>query len=494
MENRFNLIDQPWIPVADVGRVSLRDIFSCPEYRMLGGNPTQKIALLKLLQAIAQAAVTPEDEQHWQTLGWQGMAQRVIEYLEQWHDRFYLYGEHPFLQMPAIINAALKPFGTVLPEVATGNTSVLTQIQVEKLLDDGDKALLLLSQMAYALGGKKTDNSLVLTAGYRGKTNEKGKAATAKPGSAVGHMGLLHNFCIGSSILKTIWLNLFTQSEIAELKIYPHGLGCPPWQQMPQGEDCSVAKQLKGSLIGRLIPLGRFCLLTPEGLHYSEGIAHSNYKEGIFDPSAAIDFSGKEPKARWTDPEYRPWRELSSLLSFIGQQHSNFQCIQLRLALNKARRQQEKIAIWSGGLRVSSNAGEQYVSGSDDMVESLCWLEPRMLQEIWFIALQKEMAELEQLAKTLYGCVSGYYRTLLVDGAGHTAQATVLFWQLCERHAQALVDGCEQSEIRYSLRRQFAHYAQQVFDQMCAHQTARQLEAWAKTKPNFALYLKQEKA
>ena len=39
MENRFNLVDEPWIPVADVGRVSLRQVFANPSYRSLGGNP-----------------------------------------------------------------------------------------------------------------------------------------------------------------------------------------------------------------------------------------------------------------------------------------------------------------------------------------------------------------------------------------------------------------------------------------------------------------------
>jgi hypothetical protein len=52
MENRFNLIDEPWIPVADVGRVSLADLFTNADYRALGSTPVQKIALLKFLLAI----------------------------------------------------------------------------------------------------------------------------------------------------------------------------------------------------------------------------------------------------------------------------------------------------------------------------------------------------------------------------------------------------------------------------------------------------------
>ena len=61
LENRFSLIDEPWIPIADSGRVGLRQIFSNPNYRTLGGNPVQKIAVTKLLLAIAQAATTPAD-------------------------------------------------------------------------------------------------------------------------------------------------------------------------------------------------------------------------------------------------------------------------------------------------------------------------------------------------------------------------------------------------------------------------------------------------
>lgn len=153
--NRFNLVDEPWIPVADTGRVSLRRLFSDKDLYALGGNTVQKIALLKLLQAIAQAAITPKDASHWQSLGVEGVCHHVLDYLEAHYDCFWLYGEKPFLQMPAIAQAELKSFGTVLPEVSTGNTTVLTQSQCEKILDDADKALLIVVQMSLALGVKK---------------------------------------------------------------------------------------------------------------------------------------------------------------------------------------------------------------------------------------------------------------------------------------------------------------------------------------------------
>ena len=106
-ENRFNLINEPWIPIVDVGKVSLRQLFSHAEYRALGGNPVQKIAVTKLLLAIAQAAYTSVDDGDWAALGAEGVAKKCLNYLNQWHDCFYLYGEKPFLQMPAIKVAAV---------------------------------------------------------------------------------------------------------------------------------------------------------------------------------------------------------------------------------------------------------------------------------------------------------------------------------------------------------------------------------------------------
>jgi CRISPR system Cascade subunit CasA len=497
MENRFNLIDEPWIPVADYGRVSLRQLFTNPEYRSLGGNPVQKIAVLKLLLAIAQAAATPQDENEWKTFGAEGLALRCAEYLERWRTRFYLFGDKPFLQMQSIAAAKIQPFGAVLPEVSTGNTTVLSQIQMQRSLDDASKALLILTLMGFALSGKKTDNSVVLTKGYPGKRNDKGKPSTGKPGPSVAHMGLLHNFMLGRNLQESIWLNLFSTKQLNQLNTYPLGVGTPPWENMPEGEDCEQAKKLKLTLMGRLVPLSRFCLLTDFGLHYSEGIAHLGYKEGMTDPSVAVNNSGKEPKALWVDPEKRPWRELTALLSFFDQGGSQgFQSLQVRSGLDRARDVTDSFSIWSGGLRVSSNAGEQYASGSDDFVESHICLQSRMLGQVWFAQLKSEMDALDVLAKNLYGKVIGYFKEQKVDGGKVAAQATNLFWQCCERDFQQLVDSCVQTESaignRGHLRMKFARYVDQTYDQFCPKGSARQLDAWAKCRPNTRPYLKQE--
>jgi len=497
MDKHFNLIDEPWIPVADVGRVSLRQIFSRPDYRALGGNPVEKIAVMKLLLAIAQAAATPEDDDAWRTMGVEGMAKQCLAYLDKWHERFDLYGPQPFLQMPAIAAAELKSYGTVLPEVATGNTTVLSQGQMERSLTDAEKAVLLVCLMGFALGGKKTDNSVALSPGYAGKRNDKGKPSTGKPGPAVAHMGLLHTLLQGRSLWQSLWLNLLSFAHITQCQKYAMGLGVAPWELMPAGEDDEVALRLKSSLMGRLVPLCRFCLLTEAGLHYSEGIAHPGYKDGACDPTMAVNWSGKDPKALWVNPEKRPWRELTALLGFLAQQQTaGFECLQLGAGVGRAAEAVDAFGIWSGGLRVSSNAGEQYASGTDDFVESVVWLHGAALGDFWFAQLQAEMLALDEVAKALYGRVLAYFKAQLVDGANLAAQATHLFWQLCERDFQALLDNCESGEkeaiARRELRRRFSAYAQQAYDRFCPKDTARQLDAWARCRPNHSKYLRQE--
>ena len=497
MERRFNLIDEPWLPIVDVGRVSLRQVFSEPSYRALGGNPVQKIALMKLLLAIAQAACTPEDEAQWQALGAAGLAQRCLAYLEQWHARFFLYGEQPFLQMPAIAGAQKQSYGAVQPEISTGNTTVLNHSQVSRPPSDADKALLLVVLMGFALGGKKTDNSITLTPGYPGKSNDKGKPSTGKPGPAVAHMGLLHSFLLSNDLWHSLWLNLLSQEQIAAAKVFPAGVGTAPWEVMPTGEACTTAQQLQQSLMGRLVPLCRFCLLQSDGLHYSEGLAHADYNGGMADPTTTVDYSSKKARALWANPEKRPWRELTALLGLFAQQKSRgFQCWQIDVGLQRTSIASPSFAVWSGGLRVSSNAGEQYASGSDDFVESQVWLHSSMLGDIWFAQLQAEMNALDDLAKAVYGCVMGYFKAQLVDGKKMAEQASHHFWQLCERDFQTLLEHCENGEAHAAMRRRlrlgFAGYAQQAFDRHCPQDTARQLDAWAQHRPKLGKYLKQE--
>lgn len=486
--NRFNLVDEKWIPVANEGLASLGDIFSQPHFTALGGNPTQKIALTKLLLAIAQAAYTPEDDEDWKQLGAQGMAIKALAYLEEKKDCFWLYGEKPFLQMPVIDKAAKQPFGAVSASVATGNTTVLLQTQIERTLTEAEKALLITELGNFALGGKKTDNSVVLSPGYTGKSNDKGKPGTGKQGPSLGFMGFLHSFLVGSTMPESLWLNILTKEQIISTPYLTNGVGVAPWEKMPAGEDCDRARELKTTYLGRLVPLCRFTLLTDDALHYSEGLAYPGYAQGAFDLSTGVDFSGTKARALWVDTEKRPWRQLTSLLAFLAKARG-VDCYQLRFGLPRAREAVHTIGVWSGGLRVSSNAGEQYASGTDDFVESEFYLETSWMGELWLLRLKAEMTIVEEIAKNVYGCTMGFYKQQLAEGKDQAKQASNLFWQLAEHRFQSLINACG-TDTAESLRPDFAGDALKAYDAYCPRDTARKLDAWAATRPQLRKYFK----
>lgn len=485
----FNLVDEAWIPIAGSGPASLHDIFVREDLGALGGNPMQKIALFKLFLAIAQTAHTPEGDAGWSALGTAGLRESCLAYLEKWRDAFNLYGDAPFLQMPAMARAEKARFGALLPHIATGNTTVLLELHQERPLPDAEKALLALVLMGFGFGGKKTDNSVVLTPGYTGKNNDKGKAATGKPGANLGFLGYQHHFLSGSSVLESIWFNMLTAEDLRALAVFPEGVGVPPWERMPEGEDCAMARALKNSLMGRLVPLSKFLLLAEDGVHYSDGVSHANHKSGGFDPSIATDQSGKDVKALWADPEKQLWRSLPALLAFLAGGRG-MSCFGLERGLERVRARRPRFGIWAGGIRVSSNAGEQYVSGSDDFVESTLWFASDDVGEPWFAALEGEMRELDALSRILYAAVKGYGKEQKINDDAHAKAASNMFWQLCGSQAQVLVDACGNGTDR-ELRPVFAAFVHIAYNSVCPRDTARQLEAWAGNRPNINNYLRQ---
>lgn len=486
-ENRFNLLEEKWLPIENRGRMSLVEIFSDQQTPNVAGSPIQKIASLKFLLAIVQSALPLASDEDWEKQTNASVARAALAYLKDRRDDFWLYGKKPFLQMPGIAKAKAVPYGALNPEVASGNTTVLLDSQISTRTTDAEKACLLLRLQGFATGGKKVDNSVILTPGYTGK--RKGGAA----GPSLGFMGFLHNFVLGPTLMDTLRINLLTDTDIRELRVFPEGMGTAPWEEMPQGEDCPVARRLRQSLMGRLMPMSRFCLLDTSEVHYSEGIRHSDYKEGMADPSVAISHQSKKPKALWANPEKRPWRSLTALLSFLSStKGDSFACYQLQAGLRHSQGL-DSVKIWSGGLRVSSNAGDQYATGMDDYVESAVEIGTDSLNETWFQNFSKEMEILEQISKILYGSVRGYFTDLKVSDPPQAGQAVNDYWQQAEFFSTALIDQSSEKTIdgRMRTRRQVLGIVQSIFSTYCPRETPRQLTAWVRHRPNLSKFLKK---
>ena len=101
------------------------------------------------------------------------------------------------------------------------------------------------------------------------------------------------------------------------------------------------------------------------------------------------------------------------------------------------------------------------------------------------------MEKLENMAKAIYGATFGYFKQQKADGKKQAAMATNLFWQLCERKFQDLVNACgdvtgqESSGMRWI----FIDYANRAYNAFCPRQTARQMEAWAANRLNLGRFL-----
>jgi CRISPR system Cascade subunit CasA len=511
VSNRFNLVDEKWIPVANHGLASLSDIFSQPHFTALGGNPIQKIALTKLLLAIAQAAYTPEDDEDWKRLGAKGMAMKALAYLEEKKDCFWLYGEKPFLQMPAIKkmvterkdkelqkakkgakeqealeNAYPKPLGSGhIPDLPSENNTVLTQLQVSPIETDAEKAVFLVSLMNFALGGKRVEKGL--PAFSRACSS---KTVSAKAGPSIGnHWGYLHSFLHCERLVSSIWLNLLTTENIKKNAYWTSRLGSPPWESMPEGEICKTAIALKESYMGCLVGMCRFVLFEGTGIYYLEGIQYPSHKNGWREPSISVLEKANGVGLLWVDPNKRPWRSLTSLLSFFsGVATAGHDCQQIRIGFSRARLGDiAKLGLWSGGLRVRANAGDQSAKQDDDFVESEFFLETSCLGEEWFLRLRTEMGIIKEIANNVYGCTRGFFKQQLTEGKDQAAQSTNLFWQLAEHHFQKLINACGDNTAE-AMRTIFAKDAIKAYDTYCPKDTARQLDAWAANRPQLGKY------
>ncbi|MCO7639223.1 type I-E CRISPR-associated protein Cse1/CasA [Pseudomonas sp. S 311-6] len=143
MNKDFNLLDEPWLPVrlADgrIDALGLLDVFRrSGEITALADTaPPNLVAQYRLLLAILHRALTlalPEgwkdrDRARWYREGLP--VEAIIEYLEHWRERFWLFHpEYPFMQVAALAEAEetkdkKKPWTQIALASANGNTPVV---------------------------------------------------------------------------------------------------------------------------------------------------------------------------------------------------------------------------------------------------------------------------------------------------------------------------------------------------------------------------------
>ncbi len=493
--NNFSLVDEPWIPTVGIkNKCSIKDVFLNKNITRIDGTSINKISILKLLLSIGQAAWTPIDDEDWINTNINNFSEKVIQYLEENKDLFFFYGEKPFLQYTKLKDKVKQnECSTFIPYVATGNTTILFKNQIKNdSISDDQKVLIMLSQLNFPFGGKQIDNSFSFSTDLKKKTG-------GKAGSSLGFLGYLHSFFLGDSILETIYINIMTKKDLSKIGFLENGLGIPPWEKLPTKEIGESADFYSHSYFGKLIALNRFCLFDKNSskMQITEGIIpDGDYKNGIIDLSCTITGTEKKPQVIWCNTEKKPWRQLSALLSFIDatMQNQKTKSPQLEFVLERIKMLDKKtFSLWSGGVKVTSNAGEQYLSGKDDEIDSEIQIAIDWIALTEYKYFRYEMDIIEQISKILYLSTKKYFKILNAPSFSDSISSKTVssFWNELESFSSEIIDIYFSNNLNKQsiLREKIINISLNCFDQNCAKETARQLEAYVQSRPNYSKFI-----
>lgn len=314
MSKRFNLLDEPWIPVrlmsGAVGEVGLLALFDrLGEITALAEtSPPSLVALHRLLLAVthralflAQGPWRDKDRAQWYSDGLPADAMR--KYLEQWRDRFWLFHpEHPFMQVAALAQCEetrdkIKPWTQIALDKVSGNAPVLFDHSV----DGAPTAIDAAQALRYLLGFLQfTPGGLVKVIRGADKAGALANAAAAIP--------------MGETLGQTLCLALHGVDKRSADDL-------PAWEQPAPGiADLSADARLATGPNDRYTRLSRAVLLVPAGqgneirvIRFGAGIALGEDAQAP-DPMASYRM-GTNGLVRLSFGEGRAlWRDLPSLL------------------------------------------------------------------------------------------------------------------------------------------------------------------------------------
>jgi len=315
----MNLTTDPWIPVVlhngNPELVSLLDVFSrSGEITDLNVRPHERIALMRLLICIAQAALDgPENEEDWQGCK-ERMVPVALAYLGKWKSVFELFGEGPrFLQVQGLKRVKKgkdngeEDDGNSVSKLdlslATGNNSTLFDNAggSDREFTSVQLALMLLTFQCFSPGG------LIGQAQWAGISTH-GRSAPEAP---CVKKQMLHVIIRGQNLCETIHVNLLSKRQISQL--YTESMwGYPLWEQMPTSlSDQSAIKNATETYLGRLLPLCRAILLENNGtMILANGLSYPEWRE----PTATIVKTRDQRHILRATIEKSIWRELSALI------------------------------------------------------------------------------------------------------------------------------------------------------------------------------------
>jgi len=313
----MNLITESWIPITRQdgahGLVSLDELFAgAAEIRDLAVRPPERIALLRLLICIAQAALDgPEDHSAWENCRDQ-IPDRARAYLHKWKAQFELLGDGPrFLQVPNLKSDKEDAGGTAATKLdlalATGHNATIFDNAggSERPMTPARLALALLTFQCLS------PCTIIGAVSWAGQAIPKctGKHAPAASAS------MLHCYLTGERVLETIWLNLLDKERVTD-SAGPDGWGVPVWENLPATLNSNEAvRNATSTYLGRLTPISRLIRLHDDRTHITLGNGLDYPLFPAFREAAATVIERKEkPTILGAELGRDLWRQLPAVV------------------------------------------------------------------------------------------------------------------------------------------------------------------------------------
>ena len=435
----MNLTTEAWIPVTDSQgqprRVSLRQVFAeGGTLQDLAARPHERVALMRLLVCIAQAALGgPADSEALETCGKQ-LPAAAARYLERWQDCFELsHAEKPFLQFPGLSKPSKSPrkrakqAAVAVDEtgddeedtaaskmdfaLATGNNTTLfdhrAASSAARAFEANQLALMLITFQCFSPGGR------IGVARWRG-------ADTPGNGSS-GHApcapsAMLHAYVRRGTLLDSVGANLLSRWTVT--KNYRRDWGRPVWEQMPQSlNDTAAIANATTTYLGRLMPLARAILLRPtgEGLLLANGLDYPTPPEFPAEPTASLVKKRDESGYVLVGAGDRSlWRELPAIVvKRLADDGAGGPLVLSELD------EDAPFDLWVGAMMTDK-------ASIVDTVEGVYPVPARMLSDAGRRTYEGEVKESERVAYRLSNACKTYRQHLELKPQGYPEQALAL--------------------------------------------------------------------
>ncbi|MCX6924944.1 MAG: type I-E CRISPR-associated protein Cse1/CasA [Verrucomicrobia bacterium] len=288
----MNLATDPWIPVVrtdgQIGNMSLEQAFDQGQsVRDLDVRPHERIALMRLLLAIAHAGLDgPDDDNGWRRCR-EELRGAALAHLSKHRVAFQLLGEGArFGQLFSGTNHSPKP----------NATHPMWASKLDLLLSTGQKATAF-DNAAGSLRAFTPPALARMLLAYQACSPLVGGAYKGR--SPCVERNMLHTFLCGENLLETIWLNLL-DGALVERQFGAQHWGTPVWLAMPQSPADELAIQnATTTYLGRLVPLPRAIWLGEDGrtIGLKNGLKYPAWVGEPPEPSATL-LAGKSKRER----------------------------------------------------------------------------------------------------------------------------------------------------------------------------------------------------